>query len=225
MQELLILIWGIQIQPSFRISPTTMYFSPQLQDHTPVFGSPSTPSPPTPPPPFFFFLLKHYCLSPGYSMKVKGFTPLENHNTAIDHALNLAYKPIHCNNRMEINGQILSCNHQLSSIKIRPAAWPLSTDPTLRWLTQFPLALRQAGNSWGVGKPQQCLLLPRPRSRKAGAQAARLAACLPAREAPGPGVFLPDSHITMLQPAWKTSLWKPSFLPTVVWPVTVLDRS
>lgn len=85
-------------------------------------------------------------------MKVKGFALLENHNTAIDHALNLACKPIHCNNRTEINGQILSCNRQLSSIKIHPVAWPLSIDLTLGWLTQFPLASWQTGNLPGCGK-------------------------------------------------------------------------
>lgn len=113
-------------------------------------------------------------------------------------------KPIHCNNRMEINGQILSCSQQLSSIKIHPAAWPLSTDRALCWLTQFLLDWQWAGNSWGVGKPQPCLLLP---SQAAAELLCGLPNCLP---------FQGFRPITISHPGWRTSFGKASYMPTAV---------
>lgn len=192
-----------------------MYFSPQLHDYTPIFGYSSSLSPqphllfsnPSTPLPF-----------PRSIYESQGiYTPW---NTAIDHALNLACKTIHCNNRVEINGHILSCNHQLSSIKIHPAAWPLSTDLTLCWLTQFPWALQKAGNSWGVGKPQTCLLLPGPGSCRAPARAARLAAHPP---------WGPWSWGAPPASPWCSQPGRPcfgnSFLPTVVQAAAVWESS
>lgn len=152
-------------------------------------------------------------------MKVKGFTSLEKHNTTIDHAPNLAYKPIHRNNGMEINGQILSCNHQLRSIKTHPAAWPLSTDRTRCWLTQFPSALQQAEKSWSVKKTQPCLLLPWPGC--ASELVLRLLGCLPAHRVP------PRHHFAACWDDFEGfgGFWKASSLPTVVYTAKILDWS
>lgn len=95
-----------------------MCFLPLLQIHIPVFRPPNILSPPPP---------KKINKSEKKSLPFPKFV-----------------KPIHCNNRMEINGQIL-CSQQLSSIKIHPAAWPLSTDQALCMLTQFLLDWQRAG--------------------------------------------------------------------------------